>query len=90
MFKQPAHIATSKTRVPVLQKCLLKDCVDVPEAKKHDVVWLDRAKTRQELRPARLIHRIGDYLADVECEKNSSLNVEKIMNGKYIKVGGQK
>eukprot|EP00973_Karenia_brevis_P005532 753406-Karenia_brevis.AAC.1 len=57
---------------------------------KNNVVWLDRAKTRQELRPARLIHRMGDYLADVEREKNSSLHVEKIVNRKYIKVGGQK
>eukprot|EP00973_Karenia_brevis_P049447 6860386-Karenia_brevis.AAC.1 len=77
MFKQPAHIATSKTRVRMLQKCLMKDFADVPEAKKNDVVWLDRAKTRQELRPARLIHRMGDHLADVEREKNSDLKVEK-------------
>eukprot|EP00973_Karenia_brevis_P063048 8764305-Karenia_brevis.AAC.1 len=58
VFKQPAHIATSKTRVRMLQKCLLKDCADVPAEMKNNVVWFNRAKTRQELRPARLIHRI--------------------------------
>eukprot|EP00973_Karenia_brevis_P072209 10031990-Karenia_brevis.AAC.1 len=64
----------------MLQKCLLEHAADVPEEEKNDL-WLDRAKTRLEIRPARLIHRVGEYIADVEREKQSNLHVTKVMNG---------
>jgi hypothetical protein len=59
------------------------------------IVWLDAKKeraegTRPELRPARLVHRVHETLVDLESSRPSPLEVEKILNGKLVKVGGSR
>ena len=53
-------------------------------------VWLDAAKTRDELRPARLTHRGATALSDLESKRPEDArgNVEKVMTGKQVKVAG--
>ena len=53
-------------------------------------VWLDVAKDRSETRPALIIHRMADYLADVEAGMESPLPVDRQVPGKYVKVGSER
>ena len=46
-------------------------------------VWLDAAKTREELAPNRMFHRVAEYLEAMNPEKN----VEKNPKLKTVKVG---
>ena len=50
-------------------------------------IWLDAAKTRAELRPARLIHRAFTAISDQEKDKTDTMDVEKNLKGKQVKVG---
>ena len=52
-------------------------------------VWLDVEKSRNELRPARLIHRGAEALSNQEDNMSEPLEVTKRMNGKQIKVGNR-
>ena len=54
----------------------------------NGAVWLDVEKSRRELAPARLIHKATDMITDLEAAREDKKPVEKIMNGKQIKVGG--
>ena len=62
-------------------------------ATKHHgrVLWLDAAKTRDELRPARLVHRAATAIENMENKfpEPDRLAVEKVMNGKQVKAGGK-
>ena len=52
------------------------------------MVWLDAAKTREELRPSLLTHRCADVMTDVEAEKGADAKtVTKCLRGKSVKVG---
>ena len=51
------------------------------------VVWLDVKKSREEMRPARIVHRMAECVTDFEASQSSPLAVDKQLNGKYIKVG---
>ena len=53
-------------------------------------VWLDVKKGREELRPARLVHRISELIEEAESARPDKMPVGKVMNGKYVKVGEQK
>ena len=53
-------------------------------------VWLDVAKTHAELRPNRVIHRMGDMLGEAEAARQDKLPVDKKLGGKYINVGDDK
>lgn len=52
------------------------------------IVWMDAKKERHELRPARLVHRVFEAIQDLESTREDKMEAEKIMNGKFIKVGG--
>ena len=52
------------------------------------IVWLDARKEREELKPARIVHRICECLEDFEQACDNPLPVQKFMNGKFVKVGG--
>jgi hypothetical protein len=54
---------------------------------KDKQVWLDMKKDREELRPARVVHRITELIMEAESGKSDSMEVEKFLNGKYVKVG---
>ena len=53
-------------------------------------IWLDAAKTREELRPARLVHRAAEAILNLEngLSENDRRKVEKVMSGKQVKAGG--
>ena len=51
------------------------------------MAWLDVAK---DTRPAKIVHRMHDFLSEAETGMSPSLHVEKVMIGKLINVGGQK
>jgi len=53
-------------------------------------VWLDAKKTREELRPARVVHRITELIQEAESGKPDPMHVEKFLNGKYVKVGDER
>jgi len=53
-------------------------------------VWLDVKKDREELRPARIVHRISDLISEAESGREDKLPVDKVLNGKYVKVGDDK
>ena len=50
--------------------------------------WVDMEKSRAELRPARLVHRIGEMLESAELAQTEPKPIENIMNGKQVRVGG--
>jgi hypothetical protein len=52
--------------------------------------WLDVAKSRDELRPNRLVRRASDYLRDLELTKRQDLarEVETEMRGKFVSIPG--
>ena len=53
-------------------------------------VWLDAKKEFHELRPARLVHRIYDVLVELESTREDKLKVEKVLNGKFVKLGDRR
>ena len=52
------------------------------------IVWLDAQKEPEELRAARVIHRIAEMLNEMESARTPSLEVVKNMRGGYVTVGG--
>ena len=53
-------------------------------------VYLDVRKEQAERRPARVVSRMADFMADVEAGMEPPLAIEKVMNGKFVKVGGKR
>lgn len=51
-------------------------------------VWLDRKKTGEEMRPARVIRRAAEYCDQVELGKADPQSVLKKVGSKIIEVGG--
>jgi hypothetical protein len=51
-------------------------------------VWLDAKKTRSELRPNRMTHRIHEMLEQFEAEQDEIKIVVKNLNTKDVKTGG--
>ena len=51
-------------------------------------IWLDAAKTRAELKPARIIHRAFTALSEEEKELDEPKELEKNLRGKQIKLKG--
>jgi hypothetical protein len=49
-------------------------------------VWLDVEQSKAERKPARLIHRAAEILTDIEGGREDKLEVQKVMNGKQVKV----
>ena len=52
--------------------------------------WLNAKKERSETRPGRIVKRMETCLCDVEAGMESPLAVEEVMNGKFIRVGGNR
>ena len=50
-------------------------------------IWLDAAKTKAELKPARIIHRAYTALSEQEKEVSEPQQLEKNLKGKQIKMG---
>eukprot|EP00973_Karenia_brevis_P020047 2751026-Karenia_brevis.AAC.1 len=53
-------------------------------------VWLDRSKSWEEMRPARVIHKIHRYLVDCEKNQQQKLEVTKFVGPKHVNVGVEK
>ena len=55
------------------------------------LIWLDAAKTRDELAPARLVRRAAEALIELESNRPQSerKEVTKVLSGKQVKLGGQ-
>jgi len=76
-FTSPARLQQAKREVAALNHT----CAGMTKP-----VWLNVEKSRAELAPARLIHRATDMLTEVESTKPDPKAVEKILNGKQIKI----
>ena len=50
-------------------------------------IWLDAAKTRAELKPARIIHRAYTAITEQEKDQTEPKTIEKNLRGKQIKTG---
>ena len=49
-------------------------------------VWLDLAKSREEMLPARTVHRLHDVLQNqIEPQLQTPIELKKVLNGKQIK-----
>lgn len=53
-------------------------------------VWLDRKKSRQELAPARAIHKCYDIVCDIEARRPDSGTVDKNPGAKILFVSGSR
>ena len=53
-------------------------------------VWVNVAQTREERKPARIVHRMHDCLVDMEKLSGRGLAVVKNVPGKYVTVGNDK
>ena len=80
VFSTPADLAETRAAVQALNRSYITG----------KWVWLDAKKENYELRPARLVHRVCDMLLDFESQREDPLEVEKVMNGKFVKVGGHR
>jgi len=76
-FNSPILLQKAKFSVRALEFCFTND----------KPVWLDVRKDFEELRPARIVHRITDLITEAESGRSDKLPVEKFLNGKYVKVG---
>ena len=76
-FNEAAHLQSARFAI----RCAAHHVGD-------KVVWLDAAKTRDELRPARLTHRGAAALTDLESKRPDTSRgvVDKVMTGKQVKV----
>jgi hypothetical protein len=61
--------------------------LDVSHRADKAPVWLNVEKDREELRPARVVHRITDLIQEAESGRSDAFEVEKAMNGKKVLVG---
>lgn len=52
------------------------------------MVWMDRKKSRQEMRPARIIHKTAEILESFEWDRPNAGRVEKNVGSKYVSVDG--
>ena len=74
-FSSPSHLLRAKVAIRLLQK-------QFRSAEK--AVWCDAKKTRAEMRPARIVHRIHDCLSEVEKKKPSDARIEKDVAKKEV------
>ena len=51
---------------------------------------MDVKKTTEELRPARIVHRVAEFLEEMESSQSSPLPIEKKLNGKYVMIGDKR
>ena len=75
LFKDPSQLTAAKWAVRSLRKVMHGD----------RVVWLDAKRTRQENRPARLVHRAFEVLQSFESLKADGIQLTKDVPGKKIK-----
>ena len=79
-FNSPILLQKAKFSVRALEASFTND----------KPVWLDVRKDREELRPARVVHRITDLITEAESGRSDKMPVEKFLNGKYVKVGTER
>ena len=68
-FKDPSDLQTARLAVKPLDRTYSDG----------RYVWLDAKKERNELKPARVVHRMADALEDVESQQDPPLTVEKFL-----------
>ena len=52
-------------------------------------MWFDARKTRNELKPNRVTHRVHEMLEQFEAERGDKQEVSKNVPAKIVKVGGK-
>ena len=52
-------------------------------------MWVNYKKTRQQLRPAKVTHRMHDALVDLDLESGQERNREKIPSKREIRKDGK-
>lgn len=78
LFTTEAALQSAKFKVRQLRKTFHD----------HKAAWLDRKKSRQELAPARAIHKCYDIVVDIEARRPDSGRVEKNPGSKLLFVNG--
>ena len=76
VFRSPAELSAAKLQVRAAQ------C----KGWSGKNVWLDAKKSRAEMKPARLVHRIAQVLQDFEDSRPDKQVLEKNMIGKNVKI----
>ena len=79
-FNSPQQLQRARLLVKTVNKTYVDD--------RH--VWLDVKKSRAELRPARIVHRVTEAVEEMESSQPSPQKVEKKLNGKTVVVGTEK
>ena len=84
LFDHPNTVAKGKLRA--LAKQYSFGAEDDPHRKK---VWIDAKKTREEMRPARIIHRSHAFLETLIKESHPNISVIKDLIGKRVLIAGK-
>lgn len=81
IFRNEGDVLAAKTKVRSLHQQIQSEL---------NHVWLDVRKSREELRPARLIHRATEILTEIEARSHHAKQVFKHIVSKCISVGDYK
>ena len=79
-FHTPERLQSARLAVRALGKTFT-------EGERKYYVWLDAKKEKNETKPRRIVHRMAECLEDVEAGRDDKLDVTKVLNTKFIKVG---
>ena len=80
-FKDPVELRRARLTVRTLRKTF--------EGAANSA-WLDVKKTREQLKPSRIVHRIAAFLEDNEATRPQPCNIEKNLMYKNVKRDGEK
>ena len=78
IFTNPASLQASRIAVRALNKKYVPD----------KYVWLDAKKERSETKPARVMYRMKECLADIEAGREDKAMIKEDMRAKCISVNG--
>ena len=79
-FNQPAQLQVAGLAVRALNRTY----------QQGRYVFLDVRKELSEWRPGQIVRRMADFLGDVEAARTDRLEIKPFMNGKFVKVGGDR
>ena len=85
VFSTPDALQRARVLVRAIQKSFSQD-----DGGRNRFVWLDVKKTTEEMRPARIVHRVAEAIQEIEATQSAPLQVDKKLYGKIVEVGGRK
>lgn len=81
VFRDPKSLQNARVKVKMLQRV-------ANDKEGTEPIWLDRNKTRDELRPSRALHKLAECLSDLSSGRD--VNIVKHQPSKTLQVEGEK